>query len=93
MITRLMIEFASKIWLSRTELITTMKQLESLRSVFCFAITVAIKTTSTSVLVVILDIPPLQIIIKKIAAAEIYRYYFPGSNLHFVEEIIFHETI
>ncbi|KAG7307057.1 hypothetical protein JYU34_007191 [Plutella xylostella] len=72
------ITYGSVVWWPRTELSSVKNKLQKLQRLACVAITGCMKSTPTAALEVLLDLPPLHLVVKQEAAAAAFRLRAAG---------------
>ena len=70
---RTTITYASVIWWNKTRQITVINRLSRLQSMACLAIIGGFRSTSTTAMEVLLDLPPLDILVRAEARMSLYR--------------------
>ena len=70
--------YAALVWWPKVMTTTTILKLSKIQRIACLGITGAFKTTPTTALEVLLDLPPLEIVIKAEARMALYR--LQGKN-------------
>ena len=80
-IVRTAISYAAIAWWEKTKEATVQKKLNSVQRIACIMITNSFKTTPTSAMETLLDLPPLHLFIKKEAKITNYTFSVDENNL------------